>query len=176
MIRFPCLAVAVAALFLTSGGNAAEPTDAERLAASAAKWKKAKEAAGGNYHYKAIRSSFTGFRSETVVVVKAGVVTERRHVATDGGKPGEPGPLKEVWVETGKDIGTHKDGVAARTLEELYAEAKKVLDAPLPANHVRSLGFDKQGILAYCYTRDTRIADDAPLGGVAPIYLEMGKK
>ena len=165
-----------ATVLLATVVSAAEPTDAERLATSAAKWKDAKEACGGNYTYKVIRSSFTGYRAETIVTVKNNVVVERRFDTATPAKPGQPAPLKTEWTETGKEIGTHKGTVEARTLDELYVAAKKLMDAEVPANHVRSLAFDKQGILQYCFLRDTRIQDDAPITGIAPIYLTLGKK
>jgi hypothetical protein len=170
------LRVLVATIVLTSQVIAADPTDAERLASSLAKWKEAKEGCGGNYSYKVIRSSFTGFRAETTIVVKDNKVVERRYETATPAQPGQPAALKTVWVETGKEIGTNKGAAEPRTLDELYTIAKKIVEADVPANHVRSLGLDKQGLLQYCFTRDTRIQDDAPLSGVAAIYLTLGKK
>jgi hypothetical protein len=165
-----------ATLLLAAAASAAEPTDAERLAASAAKWKETKEACGGNYTYKTIRTSFTGYRAETIITVKNNVVVERRFDTATPVQPGQAAPLKTEWTETGKEIGTHKGAVEARTLDELYVVAKKLVDAEVPANHVRNLAFDKQGILQHCFTRDTRIQDDAPLTGITTIFLTLGKK
>lgn len=160
---------------LVCGGHTAE-TDSERLAASAAKWSKIKEECGGNYSYKAIRSSFTGYREETIVTVKDNKVVERQLLTATPAQPGQPPVVRSEWVETGKDIGSHKAGTEPRTLDELYAVAKKVLEANVPANHSRRLGLDKQGLLQYCFIVDTRIQDDAPMTGMKPIYLTIGKK
>ncbi|MCS6896619.1 MAG: hypothetical protein NZM29_01485, partial [Nitrospira sp.] len=70
--------VALLGFLLGSLGLAADPTDAERLAKSLAAWMKAKEECGGNYSYKVVKASFTGFRSETTIVVKGNKVVERR--------------------------------------------------------------------------------------------------
>lgn len=158
--------------------------DAELLRASAEKWKLAREECGGNYTYSVVRSSFTGARQTTTVVVQNNKVVERRYQEFAGGppmlaKPGEkPIEAKPKWIETGKEIGSNKEprAAAARTLDELYQEASKLVEAKVPENHQRTLGFDKQGILAYCFTQDKRIADDAPIQGVAPLRLELHKK
>ncbi|MBM3997315.1 MAG: hypothetical protein FJ303_24675 [Planctomycetes bacterium] len=171
------LRILVTLAFLACGATgAADPSDAERLATSLAKWTNVKEACGGNYTYKVLRTSFTGYRAETIVVVKANKVVERRFDTATPTKPGEPAPLKTEWVETGKDIGKHKGAAEPRTLDELYTIAKKIVEAEVPAKHVRSLGLDKQGLLQHCFVRDTRIQDDAPLTGVTSIYLTVGKK
>lgn len=163
--------------WVTCGVTApAQTSDAERLALSLTKWLKAKEACGGNYAYKVVRSSFTGYQSVTTVVVKANQVVERRLETATPTKPGESAPLKVQWMERGKDIGTHKDAAEPRTLDELYALAKKIVEAEVPADHVRRLGFDKDGLLQYCFLQNTRIQDDAPQAGVASIQLMLGKK
>lgn len=155
---------------------AAEPTDAERLAASLAKWTEAKAACGGNYRYRVIQSSFTGFRSETLVVVQANRVVERRYETVMPPQPGTIPAPKLEWVETGDEIGKHKGAAEPRTLDELYAVAKKLVESEVPAEHVRSLGLDKQGLLQHCFLRDRRIQDDAPLKGVAGLVLTLGAK
>ena len=50
--------------------KASNSLDAERLSKSLASWTKAKVDCGGNYSYKVIISSFTGYRAETTNVVK----------------------------------------------------------------------------------------------------------
>jgi hypothetical protein len=162
--------------FLSNYSSAADPTDAERLTTSLAKWTEAKAACGGNYSYKVIRSSFTGYRAETIVVVKANKVVERRFDTAKPTFPGAQVALKMEWIENGQNIGTHQEAAEPRTLDELYMIAKKVVEAELPTNHIRSLGLDEQGLLQHCFVRDTRIQDDAPLGGVTGIYLTLEKK
>jgi hypothetical protein len=61
-------------------------------------------------------------------------------------------------------------------MEEMYAEAKKILAKDLPVHEKRYLAFDKQGLLSHCFTVDTRIADDSPTVGIAPFQLELKVK
>lgn len=93
-------------------------------------------------------------------------------------KPGENLPaLKPKWVDSGKDLGTHKDeGAIVRTVDELYSEAKKLLEMKVPEHHKRYLGFDKQGLLSHCFIVDTRIADDAPRTGIPPVQIQLKSK
>jgi hypothetical protein len=162
--------------FLVCCVFAANPTDSERLATSFTTWKMVKESCGGNYSYKVIRSSFTGYRDETVIVVKANKVAERRFDVADDPRPGMPIVLKNKWIETGEGIGKHEGAVEPKTLDEMYTIAKKIVEAEIPSEHVLSLALDKQGLLQHCFTRDTRIADGGPIIGFATIYLTLGKK
>lgn len=156
--------------------KASDTLDAERLSKSLTSWTKAKEDCGGNYSYKVIKSSFTGHRTETTIVVRDNKVVERRFESSQPNFLGKPAPLKLEWVETGKEIGSHAKAVEPRTMDELYMIAKKIVEEEVPTNHVRSLGIDKQELLQHCFIRDTRIQDDAPLTGVPAIYLTLEKK
>lgn len=162
------------ALFAAAALAADPADDAARLKESLGKWEKAKVGCGGDYSYTTGFTSAFGFGSVTTVTVTGNKVTGRKYETfkTENGKR----VTKEEWSEAGKDVGTHKDGAPAKTLDELYAEAKKVCAGKVADGHVRSLGFDKAGLLAYCYTRDTRVADDAPLAGVPPLTLTLKAK
>ncbi len=153
----------------------AEPADdAAKLKESFPKWEKVKEECGGDYSYTVMWQSAFGFGGTTTVTVKANKVAGRKYETfkQDGGKR----ETKEEWTEEGKDVGTHKDGTAAKTIDDLYADAKKLCEAKPADGHVRQLGLTKDGLLNYCFTRDTRIADDAPLAGVQPFTLVLKKK
>ena len=84
-------------------------------------------------------------------------------------------PAGLVWVEKGKEMGSHKKGGAAKTLDQLYKEAAEVAKRKLPANERRYVRVDKQGLLLSCFTVDTRIADDAPTKGVNISSIKLGK-
>ena len=169
----------VLVLFVVTAATAvaADPkSDADKLAESLKTWEKAKEECGGDYSYRVQKFSAFGFGSITTVTVKGNKVVERKYEEVGRAEPGKPAEPKEKWVETGKDVGTHKEGAEARTVDELYAVAKKLCEDKVPDGHVRGIGFDKRGVLAYCYTRDTRIADDAPLAGVPGLQLTLKAK
>ena len=150
--------------------------DKKRLSESLVNWNRVREVCGGNYSYKVIKSSFTGFRTETTVVVKANKVVERRFETGMPGIPGMAFQLKIEWVENHAEIGSHKGVAEPKTLDELYELAKKIVETEVPAEHIRSLGLDKQGLLNHCFIRDTRIQDDAPVSGVPFLQLSLGKK
>jgi len=158
------------------GASANASFDKKRISESLVTWNRVREACGGNYSYKVIKSSFTGFRTETTVVVKANKVVERRYETAMPGIPGMPFQLKIEWVENNVEIGSHKGVAEPKTLDELYELAKKIVETEVPAEHIRSLGLDKQGLLNHCFIRDTRIQDDAPVSGVPFIQLSLSKK
>ncbi len=159
----------LATLFLC---GTAMPDDQETLQESLKKWQTVRDKSKGNYSYKVRWSSFAGFGHETEVFIEENKVSKRRFREFSNRpqliQPGQPAPKKSAfkWVETGDDLGKHKEGAPPKTLDELYAEAGEVLKRELPAHERRYLRFDKQGLLLACYTVDTRIADDAPLKGV----------
>ena len=166
---------------LIDNRTAVDSKQVKDLKASLEQWQKTKDACGGNYTYVVSGSSFTGFRWATTVVIKDHKVVERSYQVRESQPipvaPGTtPEPVKPQWVETGKDIGSNKQAAPAITVDELYALAGKIVETPVPADHVLSLGFNKDGLLSHCFTRDTRIADDAPLQGVPPFTLQLPKK
>ena len=172
------LALVAAIAGTASAADEAKKTDAERLAESLKLWEKAKKESNGNYSYTVRWSSAFGFGHVTTVKVEGNKVTERTFAPIEWPMPGEkPEEPKAKWTETGKDIGSHKDeGVPAKTVDDLYIEAKKILEEKLPENERLVLGFDKAGLLSYCFTIDTRIADDAPAKGVKAFVLKLEAK
>ena len=160
------------------GGSAKQAVeDGARLEKSLLAWAKAKDDCGGNYSYRVPFTSAFGFGHTTIVVVRANKVVERKFERFGRPEPGRPGTeLKPEWVETGKEIGNHRDpsSAPAKTLDELYADAKKVLEAKLAPREVRSLALDTRGLLQACFIRDTGIAGDAPMNGIPFIQLTLG--
>ncbi len=172
------IALTVAVLVALAAAHAGEPTEADRLKTSLAKWKQAREECGGDYSYQVRWSSAFGFGHATTITVQANKVVERKYEVFGRPAPdGKPAEQKPKWIETDKELGSHKgEGAAPRTLDAIYAEAAKLLETPLPAGHRRLLGFDKQGILSHCFSIDTRIADDAPRTGVSLSQLHLKAK
>ena len=165
--------------------------DAAKLKESREKWEKLKEKCGGNYRYFVRTSSFSGMRTETEIVMQKNKVAGRRYKVTGGFGPAveiapvEPGkpPVKPAapkykWTERGADVGSNKGGAPAKTLDELYDDAEKVLAHTLSPTEKLYVRFDGQGLLKSCFYVDTRIADDAPTTGVmiSEIRLEGGAK
>ena len=145
-------------------------------------WSKLKKECSGNYSYRKRWSSWVGFGHETEVVVRDNKVVERRYKSFPGRPrevaPGQPPsqPKGKSWVEKGSELGSHKEGHPARTLDELYAEARTILSRPVSQFERLGLRVDKQGLLLACYTQDKRIADDAPTKGVNISSITLGGK
>jgi hypothetical protein len=150
--------------------------DTDRLERSRAAWLKAKAACGGDYSYVVRFQSAFGFGHATTITVRDGKVIQRMFEQWSRPEPREPGAAPQpLWVETGKEIGSHAEAGVAQplTLDELYDVAKTVVETQPAAGHVRSLGIDERGLLQHCSIRDTRIADDAPQRGVPPFELTL---
>ena len=178
----PALLFVSCQLLLVAPASAAEG-DPAKVAKSLQAWQQAKEKCGGNYSYSVRWQSFVGFGHETTVVIKDNKVAERRYrefkapsrrpvPKNPNVKPKPAGPL---WIEKGKELGSHKKGTAAKTLDQLYMEAAEVAKRKLPSNLRRYFRVDKQGLLLSCFTVDTRIADDAPSKGVNITSIKLGK-
>jgi hypothetical protein len=72
------------------------------------------------------------------ITFKGNKVVERKYEVFDRIEDFKAPKLK--WVETGKDLGSHKTkGAPVRTVDELYAEAKKVVEMQVPKAHRREL-------------------------------------
>lgn len=153
-------------------------SETEQLNKSLAKWESVRKACDGNYSYTHNWSSAFGFANRTTITVKGNKVVERKYEEFGRPEPVAPGekpmPPKPKWIEIGKDLGSHKsEGIAVRTMDELYSEAKKIMIMNAPEKHMRNIGFDKTGLLMFCYTRDTRIQDDGPIIGIPMIQIQI---
>ena len=142
------------------------------------KWLELKKKSKGNYSYKKRYSSWLGFGNETTIVVTNNKVTERHYREWKTSEAAEFSPMApnektnvtelegEKWVETGDQIGSHKKGAKALTLDERYQEAKVIAQKTLSPHEEMVVGFDKEGLLNSCFYVNTMIMDDAPQTGV----------
>lgn len=177
-------AVVLMIVCLSTVHTSGAPADS-RLAAftkSQATWQRLRAQCGGDYSYKIRWSSWVGFGHETEIVCRQNKVVERKYREWKGGpgvvaSPGAPQPKPQglSWTETGDQIGSHKKGAPAKTLDQLYQEARRVLATKLAAHQRLYVRYDKQGLLQSCFWVDTRIADDAPRTGVMISSLTLGK-
>jgi len=141
-------------------------------------WKGLRDKCGGNYSYKVRWTSWVGFGHETRIVVRDNKVAERHYrqwsrqvVAAPGGPPK---PAGKTWIERGDTVGTNKKGAPPKTLDELYQDAKRILETKLAPHQRLYVRYDKRGLLQSCFYVDTRIADDAPRKGVMITGIELG--
>jgi len=180
LLRLPALSIlaftCAFALLLCSSVPAAycktaplSPT--QQIATSLTAWNKLNKQAKGNYTYTVSRSSFSGARWTTTIIVRSNNIVERRYEVTTGrggiALPGQKPAKKEPkWIEKGRDVGAHKEGASPKTIDQLYAEAKTIAEKKLERHMKRYISFHKNGVLKSCFYIDTRIADDAPTTGV----------
>ena len=177
-----CSCLVLATVVVLAPVASAAPADSRlaEFAKSLATWERLKAKCGGNYSYKIRWSSWVGFGHETEIICRQNKVTERKYRQWKGGprvvRPGQPAkPQGSSWAGLGDHVGSHKTGAPAKTLDQLYQDASKVLEAK-PAAHQRLyVRYDKQGLLGSCFTVDTRIADDAPRKGVMISSIALGR-
>ena len=137
-------------------------------------WEEEKEKCLGNYSYRVSWSSWTGFGNETIIIVRDNRVIERQYRAFSTPQINSPTTNRKNWKEEGSFIGSHKDGHPPKTLDQLYIEASNLMKQPIPPHHRPYLRLDQNNLLLACYTRDTRIADDAPINGVRITSISLG--
>ena len=128
----------------------------------------------GNYSYRVSWSSWTGFGNETIIIVRDNRVIERQYRVFSTPQINSPTTNRKNWKEEGSFIGSHKDGHPPKTLDQLYIEASNLMKQPIPPHHRPYLRLDQNNLLLACYTRDTRIADDAPINGVRITSISLG--
>ncbi|RYF26235.1 MAG: hypothetical protein EOO42_01995 [Flavobacteriales bacterium] len=92
-------------------------------------WLAFKKESNNNYSYNVSVGSWTGYGSNTIILVKNGKVVERSFKSqnitytTTGMEIVE----RESWTETATNLNTHDNGAATTlTLDEVYAKAKSI--------------------------------------------------
>ena len=142
------------------------------------RWQDLKDNHQGNYSYTKKWSSWTGFGHTTNIIVSKNRVTERKFESIGAPHPDGRPVDKNRWAERGDFIGSSSDKQAhpAKTLDQLYAEAKELLAKPIPSFHKGVLRLNEQGLLIKCFVQDTRIADDAPVTGVNITSITLGNQ
>ncbi len=166
--------IALCCLASTACATPPSSPDLIRLQESLNAWTAAQATMKGTYSYSVRRSSWAGFGSITKVDVHAGKIVLRSYDEFNSKPQLAPNPAVKpapLWVETGEQLNSHKQGAPALTVEAMYATCKTVLQAELAAMQKRYLAFDKRGFLAHCFTVDTRIMDDAPQLGVPAFVI-----
>jgi hypothetical protein len=147
----------------------------DHLAESRATWRELADGSGDTYSYLVSTYSWTGYQSLTALQFESGVGTYRLLESNGVSfQPGSTAPLVLEWEERGADVGSHLNGAAVATVDQLYDRcAKEVLSQDRNQNTI-TLEFDNRGILGVCTYRPTNCADDCTIG----VWIEnlmMGK-
>ncbi|MBO9730256.1 MAG: hypothetical protein J7623_16570 [Chitinophaga sp.] len=87
-------------------------------------WAGFKAASGNSYRYTVSSASWTGFSTETTITVKEGKVVQRAYIAKAVDRTNPPIRIVEEWTENAAQLGSHANGYALRTLDDIYREAK----------------------------------------------------
>lgn len=165
---------------------AADPAapPAEQLKKSFQTWETLKSKCGGNYSYTVLVVT-TGPCFQTRIVVRNNKVVERTYNEFPSWAkqpPLEPGkepanPSSRNFIEKGEQLGVHKYGESPKTLDDLYKEAKNVVETKLTPSQELRFQLDKQGLLRSCYYIDYKLGPHARATGVQleDLQLDMPK-
>ncbi|CAF1468696.1 unnamed protein product, partial [Didymodactylos carnosus] len=123
---------------------------------SLAALKKFKRVSKNSYSYTTGFASWVGFRTNTTIIVKNGVVIERKYIFD------HPRQNKFItWNENKSNLNSHQNSGAAEpiTLDTIYKRCK---DDLLVDNEEKIYDFktDKNGLISICGYTDKRCADD----------------
>lgn len=162
-------------LTLTASAGFHDSSDLEKVKDSLGKWEKIKADVSDNYSYMVRWSSFIEYGNETRIFVKDGKVIRRtfRPIKMVENPSGES-PFK-TWKEEGDQIGKHREGAPAKTLDQLYESVIKVASKKLEPSERRFVKTNSRGLLIECFIVDTRIADDAPKNGILITGIRLPK-
>lgn len=126
-------------------------------------WLQFKAANANSYYYITESSSWVGFRSKTTIFVEEGSVVKRAFQYTyyENGKLVEKD--SRSWIETGSELGKHKEGTELSTLDSIYKKAET--EWLVKRDNVRNYFEAKnKGMLSLCGYVDNRCADDCFVG------------
>ena len=137
-----------------------------KLAESREAWNEAKRTCKGNYTYEVTTASFTGYRTKTTITVENNKVVGREFQTYATLRANKPNEWAIEWTEAENDVGVHKSGAKAYTIDQLYPIAQEVLLRKHAAFERRHVQYDHQGILKACWWQNTQIVDDSPVHGV----------
>jgi len=131
---------------------------------SIAKWNKAKKEHNHSYTYTVGFSSFSGYRTTTIITVKEGEVIKRAFYETYPTNllnlPNQKTADKPTFIEDKTNLNTHNEGNPAITIDQLYKDCSdKYLTADKNKNVIH-FKVDKIGILNVCGYTPKNCADD----------------
>lgn len=113
----------VIVLFGLNLGYSHAQTDLEKYEQSLKLWEQQKVAHQNSYEFSMVWGSFSGYSNTTTITVKNGEIVKRAYKEYIP-KHMKAGRKAQKWVEKGEDIGIHKEGKEAITLDNVYNYAK----------------------------------------------------
>jgi hypothetical protein len=123
-------------------------------------WQNFKAESRNNYSYTTYTSSWTGYYTETTIMVINGQITSRAYVAK-GMKDDQTNAIQvlEEWRESGTTLNSHQNGARMLTLDQVYDLAKNDLLLKR-ANAKTYFEAKNDGIISSAGYVDENCADD----------------
>ncbi|MCF6403107.1 hypothetical protein L3C95_09495 [Chitinophaga filiformis] len=118
---YPVIMLLVISLFASCKKDIAYENDFSR---SENVWKKFKASSGNSYRYMVTNGSWAGTLSETIVTVENGRVMGRSYLYKVREVPNGPLVIRDQWEEDASSLGSHQQGAAQLTLDEIYQRAE----------------------------------------------------
>jgi major membrane immunogen (membrane-anchored lipoprotein) len=88
-------------------------------------WMNFKSSSGNSYRFALGTYSWVGSSSQTIITVKDGKVVQRAYTAKmRANDTSNQIRVYEEWMEDESKLGSHSTGLAFRTLDDIYQEAK----------------------------------------------------
>lgn len=127
-------------------------------------WDKLKAKNGNSYTYTFLEQSFTGAGSETTIEVQKGKVVARHFEAFEILDDGSRVVLYTYQETSNKELGTHPEGTAVLTMDELYRTCiSQYLIADPEANEIY-FETNEQGVMMFCGYVPYGCHDDCYIG------------
>jgi hypothetical protein len=140
------------------------PLQAE-LESSRAGWRELVRAQGETYSYSQSTESWTTYKTRTAQQIQDGVVTYRRfesNTPNPGGQP--PSDIVLRWEERGAEIGSHIEGFAPATVDQLYDRCRDEVLTQDPKTNDITLVFQDHNVLGGCGYVPHGCVDDCWMG------------
>lgn len=111
--------------FITFSCDKEELKFRDEFATSMETWLDFKEDTNNSYQYTVVFSSFSGFSQKTTISVENGIIIKRDYKLSFLYEVPASYTNEDLeWSETENEIGSHDDGAALLTLDEIYNKAK----------------------------------------------------
>ena len=118
---YPVILVLIASLLISCKKDMEFGSDYSK---SEKAWNSFKASSGNSYRYMVSTSSWTGTASETIITVREGRVVGRSYVLRVRMEANAQPVISAEWEEDAASLGSHTDGAALHTLDDIYSSAK----------------------------------------------------
>lgn len=129
------------------------------------RWNQFKKEHNNSYEYTVGTSSFTGYITQTKIMVKNGVVNARKYAHNYDDESERPlDELKEIYAEDKFNLNTHEEGFKPITIDEIYSTCAGTYLVVDEVENKISFAVDDLGLLKYCGYYPKGCLDDCSRG------------